>query len=73
MILRESGFVLLYVVSAAAASAALILAPTPTLTAFLVISAAHFGWGEVVTGAERGAEQRTCAPTHCSSRSRSGW
>ncbi len=53
-LLRESGFVVFYMVSAASASAALILAPTPTLTAFLVLSAAHFGWGEVVTGAERG-------------------
>ena len=61
-ILRESGFVLLYVISAAAASAALILAPTPTLTAFLVLSAAHFGWGEVVTGAERGERAAHVGP-----------
>lgn len=43
-----------YIAVAVAGAAALLLAPTPTLLAFLLLSAAHFGWGEVVTGAQRG-------------------
>ena len=51
--LRLARFLGLYVAAAAAAATALILAPTPTLLAFLVLSGAHFGWGEVVTSGER--------------------
>jgi len=53
--LRLARFLGLYAASAAAAATALIVAPTPTLLAFLVLSGAHFGWGEVVTSAERAA------------------
>ena len=42
-----------YLVSAAAMGALLVLAPSPTLVAFLVVAAAHFGWGEVTAGADR--------------------
>lgn len=48
-----AGFVSVYVVIAGLALAALLLAPTPTLLAFFVLSAAHFGRGEVVASAER--------------------
>lgn len=46
-------FVASYLLIATLALAAFRLAPTPTLVAFLVLSAAHFGRGEVVTSAER--------------------
>jgi len=46
-------FALGYAGVAALAIAAFLLAPTPTLVAFLVLSAVHFGRGEVVTSAER--------------------
>lgn len=42
-----------YLVSAAAMGALLVLAPSPTLIAFLVVAGAHFGWGEVTAGADR--------------------
>ncbi|MEO7745626.1 MAG: Brp/Blh family beta-carotene 15,15'-dioxygenase, partial [Actinomycetota bacterium] len=42
-----------YAAVAALALAAFLLAPTPALAAFLVLSAVHFGRGEVVTSAER--------------------
>lgn len=42
-----------YAVAAVAAAAALLLLPTPALTAALVLSAVHFGRGEVVAWAER--------------------
>ncbi len=42
-----------YAAAAAVALAAFVLAPTPALAAFLVLSAVHFGRGEVVTSAER--------------------
>ena len=47
-------FVISYAAVASAALAALLVLPTPTLLAFLVLSAAHFGRGDVVTSAERG-------------------
>lgn len=50
---RLARFIALYAATAAAAATAFIMAPTPTLLAFLVLSGAHFGWGEVVTSAER--------------------
>lgn len=53
--LRLARFLGLYAAAAAAAAMAFIVAPTPTLLAFLVLSGAHFGWGEVVTSAERAA------------------
>jgi Brp/Blh family beta-carotene 15,15'-monooxygenase len=42
-----------YAAAASAAAAALLLLPTPALTAALVLSALHFGRGEVVAWAER--------------------
>ncbi len=42
-----------YAAVAAVALGAFLLAPTPALAAFLVLSAVHFGRGEVVTSAER--------------------
>ena len=42
-----------YAAVAAVALVAFVIAPTPTLAAFLVLSAVHFGRGEVVTCAER--------------------
>ncbi len=42
-----------YAAAAGAAAAALLLAPTPALAAALVLSAVHFGRGEVVAWAER--------------------
>ena len=42
-----------YLFSAAAMGALLVLAPAPTLIAFLVVAGAHFGWGEVTAGADR--------------------
>ncbi len=42
-----------YLVSAGAMGALLVLAPAPTLIAFLVVAGAHFGWGEVTAGADR--------------------
>lgn len=50
---RVLTFAVGYAGIAAAALAALLFAPTPTLTAFLVLSAVHFGRGEVVAWAER--------------------
>jgi len=46
-------FAAAYTACAGAALTALLLAPTPTLVAFLLLSAVHFGLGEVVTSAER--------------------
>ncbi len=46
-------FVIAYTAVAMTALAALLVVPTPTLMAFLVLSAVHFGRGEVVTSAER--------------------
>ena len=42
-----------YTACAGVALTALLLAPTPTLVVFLLLSAVHFGLGEVVTSAER--------------------
>lgn len=42
-----------YLISAAVMGVLLVLAPTPTLIAFLVVSAGHFGWAEVTAGADR--------------------
>ncbi|MEO7422930.1 MAG: Brp/Blh family beta-carotene 15,15'-dioxygenase [Ornithinibacter sp.] len=50
---RHVRFLSAYVAAALAGTVSLLFAPTPTLLAFLVLSAAHFGWGEVVTSAER--------------------
>ena len=46
-------FVLAYAVVASGALAALLVLPTPALVVFLILSAVHFGRGEVVTSAER--------------------
>ena len=46
-------FALGYAAVAAAALAAFLLAPTPTVAVFLVLSAVHFGRGEVASWAER--------------------
>lgn len=46
-------FVVAYAVVAALALIALLAFPTPTLLVFFVLSAAHFGRGEVLTAAER--------------------
>lgn len=46
-------FIAAYAAVAALALAALLVLPTPTLLVFFVLSAAHFGRGEVVTAAER--------------------
>lgn len=46
-------FVAAYAAVAALALVALLRCPTPTLLVFFVLSAAHFGRGEVVTAAER--------------------
>lgn len=50
---RMGIFALVYAALATLALAAFLLLPTPTLMVFLVVSAAHFGRGEVVTSAER--------------------
>lgn len=50
---RLGRFLAGYAATAVTAAAALLLLPTPTMVAFLVLSAVHFGWGEVVTNAER--------------------
>lgn len=46
-------FVFAYAAAAALALAAFLVAPTPSLVVFLVLSAVHFGRGEVVAAAER--------------------
>ena len=46
-------FAACYAMVSALALAGLLIAPTPMLVAFLLLSAAHFGRGEVVTSAER--------------------
>lgn len=46
-------FAFAYAATAAVAFSALLVAPTPTLVGFLLLSALHFGRGEVVTSAER--------------------
>lgn len=51
-------FAIGYAAFAALALAGLLLLPTPMIAAFLLLSAAHFGRGEVVTSAER-AGRRT--------------
>ncbi|MEO6999519.1 MAG: Brp/Blh family beta-carotene 15,15'-dioxygenase [Terracoccus sp.] len=51
-----------YLVSAAAMGALLVVAPAPTLVAFLVVSGAHFGWGEVTAGADRGGTRLGLSP-----------
>ncbi|HEX8496048.1 MAG TPA: Brp/Blh family beta-carotene 15,15'-dioxygenase [Actinomycetales bacterium] len=48
-----AAFVVGYVAIAGAALACSLLAPAPTFVVFLVVSALHFGRGEVVTSAER--------------------
>ena len=50
---RLALFAAAYAAVAAVALATFVLAPTPALVAFLVLSAVHFGRGEVVTSAER--------------------
>ena len=52
-----------YAAFAALALAGLLLFPTPMIAAFLLLSAAHFGRGEVVTSAER-AGRRTPGLLH---------
>ena len=52
-LVRQVRFLSAYVAGALAGAVSLLFAPTPTLLVFLVLSAAHFGWGEVVTSAER--------------------
>ncbi|OFE15032.1 hypothetical protein BA895_07825 [Humibacillus sp. DSM 29435] len=42
-----------YLVSAGVMGILLVLAPAPTLIAFLVVAGGHFGWGEVTAGADR--------------------
>ena len=46
-------FVIAYATVASGALTALLIVPTPTLVLFLILSAVHFGRGEVVTSAER--------------------
>ncbi len=46
-------FTVAYALVAAAALTALLVAPTPTLLVFFLLSAVHFGRGEVLTSAER--------------------
>lgn len=50
-------FVALYAATAAVAITCFLVIPTPTLVVFLVLSAVHFGRGEVVTSAERAARR----------------
>lgn len=50
-------FAALYAATATVAITAFLRAPTPTLVVFLLLSAVHFGRGEVVTSAERAARQ----------------
>ena len=54
-------FAAAYTACAGAALTALLLAPTPMLVAFLLLSAVHFGLGEVVTSAERAGRPVTHA------------
>lgn len=51
------GFTVAYAAVALSALLVFLAAPTPTLVAFLVLSAAHFGRGEVVSAAERAARR----------------
>ena len=55
-------FAAAYTACAGAALTALLLAPTPMLVAFLLLSAVHFGLGEVVTSAERAGRPVTRTP-----------
>lgn len=50
---RLAIFTVAYALVAALALTALLLAPTPTLLVFFLLSAVHFGRGEVLTSAER--------------------
>lgn len=70
-VVRLTVFTAAYALVAAAALAALLTAPTPTLLVFFVLSAVHFGRGEVLTSAERagrpvprGGTDRVVAAAH---------
>ncbi|MEO7751913.1 MAG: Brp/Blh family beta-carotene 15,15'-dioxygenase [Terracoccus sp.] len=53
-----------YLLSAAVMGTLLVVAPAPTLVAFLVVAGGHFGWGEVTAGADReGIRIRLGAPS----------
>lgn len=60
---KRASFVAAYAAIAGVALISLIVAPTPTLVAFLVLSAAHFGRGELVTSAQRAGRGMTRATT----------